>query len=135
MAQIVLGNVSKVFKGEQGEEIVAVKDLSLGIEHGDLLVLLGPSGCGKTTTLRLIAGLEEVSRGTIAIDGQVVNDIPPKDRNIAMVFQNYALYPHMTAFENMALGLKLRKYPKKEIVGRVNEAAEILGLSAYLDRK
>ena len=99
------------------------------------MVLVGPSGCGKSTTLRMIAGLEEITGGTIAIDGRIVNDVPPKDRDIAMVFQNYALYPHMTVYDNMAFGLKLRNLPKAEIDARVQEAAALLGLEAYLDRK
>ena len=110
-------------------------DASLVVEDKELLVLVGPSGCGKTTTLRLIAGLEEPTAGTISINGQVVNDLPPKDRDIAMVFQNYALYPHMSVYENMAFGLKLRHYPKAEIDQRVKDAAQILDLTACLDRK
>jgi multiple sugar transport system ATP-binding protein len=135
MARVVIENVSKIFKGAKGEAIPAVKDASLVVEDKEFLVLVGPSGCGKSTMLRLIAGLEEISQGTIAIDGQVVNDVEPKDRDIAMVFQNYALYPHMTVYENMAYGLKLRKFPKAEIEQRVNAAADILGLRPYLDRK
>src|SRR3989338_4461368 len=131
MAQIRLQGVSKVYKGG----VKAVDNVSLGIENKEFLVLVGPSGCGKSTTLRMIAGLEEISEGRIWIGDRIVNDVPPKDRNIAMVFQNYALYPHMTVFENMAFGLKLRKYPKQEIVSRVHEAAEILGIKQYLDRK
>ena len=131
MAQISLRNVSKFYKG--GSK--AVDNISLGIENKEFLALVGPSGCGKSTTLRMIAGLEEISEGNIWIGDRLVNDVPAKDRNIAMVFQNYALYPHMTVFENMAFGLKLRKYPKAEIVKRVNEAAEILGIKKYLDRK
>ena len=131
MAQISLRNVSKTYKG--GSK--AVDHVSLGIENKEFLVLVGPSGCGKSTTLRMIAGLEDMSEGNIWIGDRLVNDVPAKDRNIAMVFQNYALYPHMTVFENMAFGLRLRKYPKAEIVKRVNEAAEILGIKRYLDRK
>src|SRR5436190_15720113 len=131
MAQISLRNVSKTYKG--GSK--AVDNVSLGVENKEFLVLVGPSGCGKSTTLRMIAGLEEISEGNIWIGDRLVNDVPAKDRNIAMVFQNYALYPHMTVFENMAFGLKLRKYPKAEITKRVNEAAEILGIKRYLDRK
>ena len=123
--------MSKVYKGG----IKAVDDVSIGIENKEFLVLVGPSGCGKSTTLRMIAGLEDISEGKIWIGDRLVNDVPAKDRNIAMVFQNYALYPHMTVFENMAFGLKLRKYPKPEITKRVNEAAEILGIKRYLDRK
>jgi len=132
MAQISLKNVSKVYKGGT---VRAVDNVNLGIENKEFLVLVGPSGCGKSTTLRMIAGLEEVSEGKIWIGNQLVNDVPAKDRNLAMVFQNYALYPHMTVYENMAFGLKLRKYPKVEIERRVMEAAEILGMKKYLTRK
>src|SRR3989344_5361670 len=111
MAQISLKNVSKVYNGN----IRAVDNVNLGVENKEFLVLVGPSGCGKSTTLRMIAGLEEITEGTVWIGDKVVNSVPAKDRNIAMVFQNYALYPHMTAFENMAFGLKLRHYPKTEI--------------------
>ena len=131
MAQVSLVNVRKVYPGN----IVAVHDASLGIERREFMVLVGPSGCGKTTLLRMIAGLEEISGGRIFIGDKVVNDIPPKDRDIAMVFQSYALYPHMTVFQNMAFALKLRKYPKEEIAKRVNEAAEILGIEKLLNRK
>ncbi|OGX08781.1 MAG: glycerol-3-phosphate ABC transporter ATP-binding protein [Omnitrophica WOR_2 bacterium GWA2_47_8] len=131
MAQISLKNVSKLYKGG----VKAVDDVNLGIENKEFLVMVGPSGCGKSTTLRMIAGLEEVSEGRIWIGDQIVNDVPAKDRNIAMVFQNYALYPHMSVFENMAFGLKLRKYPTHEIENRVHEAAEILGIKRYLERK
>ncbi|MCR4337546.1 MAG: ATP-binding cassette domain-containing protein, partial [Candidatus Omnitrophica bacterium] len=131
MAQISLRNVSKIYKSG----ITAVDDVTLGIENKEFLVLVGPSGCGKSTTLRMIAGLEDITQGKIWIGDRLVNDIPAKDRNIAMVFQNYALYPHMSVFENMAFGLKLRKYPKQEIISRVHEAAEILGIKKYLDRK
>ena len=131
MAQVELENVTKVYPGG----IVAVKDASLTIRDEEFLVLVGPSGCGKSTTLRMIAGLEEVTEGTIRIGDRVVNDIPPKDRDIAMVFQNYALYPHMTVYKNLAFGLKLRKYPKEEIDGRVRDAAQILGINDLLDRK
>ncbi len=131
MADVVLKNVSKTF--ENG--ITGVEKLSLHVHDKELVVLVGPSGCGKSTTLRMIAGLEEVSSGEIYIDGLLVNDLPPGNRDIAMVFQNYALYPHMTVFDNMAFGLKLRKYPKREIETRVREAAEILGILALLDRK
>src|SRR5947207_15783316 len=134
MARIVLDKVSKIFKGPKGEEVRAVNNVSLTIEDQEFLVLVGPSGCGKSTTLRMIAGLEEISQGTISIDGRVVNNVEPKDRDIAMVFQNYALYPHMTVYENMAFGLKLRKFPKAETDQRVREAAEILGLTPYFDR-
>jgi multiple sugar transport system ATP-binding protein len=131
MAQVSLKNVSKVFPGN----VYAVKDVNLGIESKEFVVFVGPSGCGKTTTLRIIAGLEKATVGQIYIGDQLVNDIPPKDRDIAMVFQNYALYPHMTVYENMAFGLKLRKYPKAEIETRVQEAAGILGIEKLLHRK
>ena len=108
MAQVSLRNITKVFKGN----VIAVNDVTLGVENREFLVLLGPSGCGKSTTLRIIAGLEEATRGDVYIGNQLVNDTPPKDRNIAMVFQNYALYPHMNVYNNMAFGLKLRKFPK-----------------------
>nr|HQI76005.1 ATP-binding cassette domain-containing protein [Candidatus Latescibacterota bacterium] len=122
MATVVLKNVTKVFD----QKVFAVRDANLEVADKEFVVLVGPSGCGKTTTLRMIAGLEEISSGEIYIDGRLVNDIPPKDRDIAMVFQNYALYPHMTVYENMAFGLKLRKYPRTEIDARVREAAQIL---------
>jgi len=109
--------------------------VNLEIQDKEFLVLVGPSGCGKSTTLRMVAGLEDISRGSISIDGRLVNEVPPKDRDIAMVFQNYALYPHMSVYKNMAYGLKMRGYPKKEIDERVREAAEILGITPYLDRK
>jgi len=132
MAQVSLQDVSKLYRGGS---VKAVDNVSLGIENKEFLVLVGPSGCGKSTTLRMIAGLEEVTEGKIWIGDKFVNDVPAKDRNIAMVFQNYALYPHMSVFENMSFGLKLKKYPKNEIIRRVNEAAEILGIKRYLDRK
>jgi len=116
-------------------EVIAVNDLHLEIPDKEFLVFVGPSGCGKTTSLRLLAGLEEISEGEIRIDDRVVNDVPPKDRDIAMVFQSYALYPHMTVYDNMAFGLKLRKVPKQEIDRRVHEAAKILGIEHLLDRK
>ena len=131
MAEVVLDKVDKVYPGD----VKAVDEFNLGIRDGEFLVLVGPSGCGKSTTLRMIAGLEEISDGTIAIGDRVVNDVPPKDRDIAMVFQNYALYPHMTVRDNMAFGLKLRKFPKKEIDERIEEAAKILHLSELLDRR
>ncbi len=131
MAQISLRNVSKIYKGG----VKAVDKVNLGIENKEFMVLVGPSGCGKSTTLRMIAGLEEISEGKIWIGDRLVNEVPAKDRDIAMVFQNYALYPHMTVFENMAFGLKLRKYPKNEIVRRVNEATEILGIKPLIDRR
>jgi multiple sugar transport system ATP-binding protein len=130
MARVVLKNLTKRFRS-----VVAVEDLSLEIEDKEFLVLVGPSGCGKTTALRCIAGLEEASTGEIYIEDRLVNDVSPKDRDIAMVFQNYALYPHMNVYDNMAFGLKLRKFPRPEIQRRVNEAAGMLGLQALLDRK
>jgi multiple sugar transport system ATP-binding protein len=134
MARVTLERVSKIFSANKGEAIRAVTDISLSVEDKELLTVVGPSGCGKSTTLRLIAGFEEPSSGTISIDGHVVNDVPPKDRDIAMVFQNHALYPHMTAYENMAFGLKLRKVSRPEIERRVKDAAELLGLLSCLDR-
>jgi len=131
MAEIVLEDVSKVY----ADGTTAVSDLSLDIKDQEFIVLVGPSGCGKTTALRMVAGLESITRGTIAIGDQVVNAVPPKERDIAMVFQNYALYPHMSVYDNMAFGLKLRKLPKEEIDRRVRRAAEILGLEEYLQRK
>ena len=131
MAQISLKDISKIYKGD----VKAVDKINLGIENREFMVLVGPSGCGKSTTLRMIAGLEEISEGNIWIGNKLVNNIPAKDRDIAMVFQNYALYPHMTVFENMSFGLKLRRYPKVEIVRRVSEAAEILGIKKMLDRR
>jgi multiple sugar transport system ATP-binding protein len=135
MAQVVLEHLTKVFKGPRGESVRAVDNASLTVADKELLVLVGPSGCGKTTTLRLIAGLEEATAGTVSIDGEVVNAVAPAKRDVAMVFQNYALFPHMSAFENMAFGLKLRKHPKPEIERRVGEAADLLGIRACLDRK
>ena len=135
MARVVIENLYKVFAGAKREEVCAVNNVNLVVEDKEFLVLVGPSGCGKSTTLRMIAGLEEISRGTISIGGRVVNDLPPKDRDIAMVFQNYALYPHMTVYENMAFGLKLRKFPKPKIEELVKEAADILGLGPLLQRK
>ena len=131
MAEVILKNVSKVFPGN----VQAVHKLDLEIKDKEFLVLVGPSGCGKSTTLRMIAGLEDVTEGEIHIGGRFVNPVPPKDRNIAMVFQNYALYPHMSVYDNMAFGLKLRKFPKSEIDARVKEAAEILDIVELLDRK
>jgi len=131
MAEVVLRNVTKVFDGN----VVAVKDASLQVADREFVVLVGPSGCGKSTTLRMIAGLEEITAGEVFIDGRLVNDVPPKNRDIAMVFQNYALYPHMSVYDNMAFGLKLRKYPKAEIDARVHEAAQILDIDNLLDRK
>lgn len=131
MAEVSLENVTKIYPGG----VVAVKDMTLNIEDKSFVVFVGPSGCGKTTTLRMIAGLEEITKGTIKIGNRVVNNIPPKNRDIAMVFQNYALYPHMTVYDNMAFGLKLRKYPKDEIDKRVKEAAKILGIENLLTRR
>ena len=131
MSSVILKNIDKVY--DNGFH--AVKNISIDIQDKEFVVLLGPSGCGKTTTLRMIAGLEEISGGDLYIGETRVNDIPPKDRNIAMVFQNYALYPHMTVFDNMAFGLKLRKMPKTEIQERVNNAARILKIETLLDRK
>ncbi|TNY37485.1 ABC transporter ATP-binding protein [Thermomonospora catenispora] len=131
MAQIVLDGVDKVYSGG----VKAVDGLTLEIRDGEFMVLVGPSGCGKSTALRMIAGLEDISAGTITIGDRVVNDLAPKDRDIAMVFQNYALYPHMTVAQNLAFGLKLRGMPKEERNRRVQEAAKMLGLEQYLDRK
>jgi multiple sugar transport system ATP-binding protein len=131
MAEVLLKNVTKIYDG--GNKVVT--DANFTVKDKEFVVLVGPSGCGKTTTLRMIAGLEEITSGEIYIDGKLVNNLPPKDRDIAMVFQNYALYPHMTVYENMAFGLKLKKVDKKEIESRVKEAARILGLDTYLDRK
>ena len=130
MSTVTLSHVRKVYPNGA----VAVEDFDLAIRDREFLVLVGPSGCGKSTTLRMVAGLEEITSGTIAIDGRVINTLPPKDRDIAMVFQNYALYPHMTVRENMAFGLKLRHTPKAEITKRIEEAAEVLGLQDYLTR-
>ena len=159
MATVQLKNIKKVYPYVSGEDkkrkkkgadepekkkvnlqitdegVVAVQQFSLDIKDKEFIVLVGPSGCGKSTTLRMVAGLEEISDGELVIDGRVVNDIPPKDRDIAMVFQNYALYPHMTVYENMAFSLKLRHVPKDEIDKKVREAAEILDITQYLERK
>lgn len=131
MAQVTITDVVKTYPGN----VTAVKGINLAIKDGEFMVLVGPSGCGKSTTLRMTAGLEEITGGTIAIGDRVVNDVAPKDRDIAMVFQNYALYPHMTVYKNMAFGLKLRKFPKAEIDRRVRDAGEILGITPLLDRK
>lgn len=131
MSAITMNSVGKVYPGGTR----AIHDVDLQINDGEFVVLVGPSGCGKSTLLRMVAGLEEISEGTITIGDQVVNDVPPKDRNIAMVFQNYALYPHMSVFDNMAFGLKLRKMAKEEINRRVEEAARILEITEFLDRK
>src|SRR5881409_2796521 len=131
MAQVNLRNLVKKFS----EEVVAVNNVNLDIEDKEFVVLVGPSGCGKTTTLRMVAGLEDISAGEIYIGDRLVNDVPPKDRNIAMVFQNYALYPHMTVYKNMAFSLKLRRTPRDEIARRVKTAADILGIGDLLERK
>jgi multiple sugar transport system ATP-binding protein len=130
MASVIYDHVYKRF-----DEVVAVKDLNLSIEDKEFLVLVGPSGCGKSTALRLLAGLEDISEGNLQIGDRVVNDVAPKDRDIAMVFQSYALYPHMSVYDNMAFGLKLRDYPKEDIDKRVQNAAEILGITNLLERK
>ena len=155
MANVTLKNVKKIYPNSEikkkkkkddmpekkvnlqitEEGVVAVQEFNLEIADGEFIVLVGPSGCGKSTTLRMVAGLEEISDGELYIDGNLVNDVAPKDRDIAMVFQNYALYPHMTVKENMAFSLKLKKTPKAEIEAKVAEAAEILGITEYLDRK
>ena len=131
MAQVQLSDVGKVYE----KKVRAVEDFTLDIADGEFIVFVGPSGCGKSTTLRMIAGLEEITEGTISIDGRVVNNVHPKDRDIAMVFQNYALYPHMTVYKNMAFGLMLRKLPREEIRRRVGEAADMLGIRDLLERK
>lgn len=130
MASVKYEHVYKRF-----DDVVAVNDLNLEIEDKEFLVLVGPSGCGKSTALRLLAGLEDITEGTLVIGDRVVNDVAPKDRDIAMVFQSYALYPHMSVYDNMAFGLKLRNYPKDQIAERVNNAAEILGIVSLLERK
>ena len=153
MAEVILKNIKKVYpnsepkkkskdSGEKkhnlqitDEGVVAVQEFNLDIADREFIVLVGPSGCGKSTTLRMVAGLEEISAGELYIDGKLMNDVAPKDRDIAMVFQNYALYPHMTVYENMAFSLKLKKVPKYEIDRKVREAAEILDITQYLDRK
>ena len=131
MASVKLTNVKKIY----GKNTVAVQDFNLEIADKEFVVFVGPSGCGKSTTLRMIAGLEDISEGTVEIDGVVVNDLQPRDRDIAMVFQNYALYPHLTVFENMAFSLRLKKTPQKEVYNKVKEAAEVLGITEYLTRK
>ncbi|MBI3029080.1 MAG: sn-glycerol-3-phosphate ABC transporter ATP-binding protein UgpC [Candidatus Rokubacteria bacterium] len=130
MAQVVLKDLNKKF-----DEVYAVKDVNLHIRDKEFMVLVGPSGCGKSTTLRMVAGLEEITSGEVHIGERLVNDLPPKDRDIAMVFQNYALYPHMTVYDNMAFGLKMRKFPKSEIETRVKDAATLLGIQDLLKRK
>ena len=136
MAKVSVKNVYKIYPGEKKTgDVTAVDDVSLEIADREFVVLVGPSGCGKSTTLRMIAGLEEISKGDVFIGDRRVNDVPPKDRDIAMVFQNYALYPHMTVYDNLAFGLKLRKFPKAEIRKRVTDAAAILGIEELLERK
>ena len=131
MASVKLTNVKKIY----GKDTVAVQDFNLDIADKEFIVFVGPSGCGKSTTLRMIAGLEDISEGTVEIDGVVVNDLQPRDRNIAMVFQNYALYPHLTVFENMAFSLRLKNTPNDIVYDRVTKAAEVLGITEYLTRK
>ena len=128
-------NLNHIYKKYPNASHYAVEDFDLDIKDKEFIVFVGPSGCGKSTTLRMVAGLEDITEGELKIDGEVVNDKAPKDRDIAMVFQNYALYPHMTVYDNMAFGLKLRKYKKDDIDKRVREAAEILGLTEFLQRK
>ena len=131
MANITLKNINKIYKGN----VHAVKDFSMEIEEGEFIVFVGPSGCGKSTTLRMIAGLEEISSGELLINGDIANDLEPKDRNLAMVFQNYALYPYLTVYENIAFGLRLRHFNKKDIDEKVRAAADIFGLGDLLQRK
>ncbi|MGI5935802.1 MAG: ABC transporter ATP-binding protein [Oscillospiraceae bacterium] len=131
MSSVTMKGIYKKYAGG----VTAISDFNLEIEDKEFIILVGPSGCGKSTTLRMIAGLEEITQGELYIDGKLVNDVPPKDRDIAMVFQNYALYPHMTVFENMSFGLKIRRMPKDEIKRRVDEAAKILEIEHLLDRK
>ena len=131
MASVKLTNVKKIY----GKDTVAVQDFNLDIADKEFIVFVGPSGCGKSTTLRMIAGLEDISDGTVEIDGVVVNDLQPRDRNIAMVFQNYALYPHLTVFENMAFSLRLKNTPNEIVYDKVTKAAEVLGITEYLTRK
>src|SRR5436309_15304057 len=130
MARVAMRALNKKY-----DEVHAVKNVNLDIRDKEFVVLVGPSGCGKTTTLRMVAGLESITEGQILIDETVVNELPPMDRDIAMVFQNYALYPHMTVYDNMAFGLKMREFEKPEIARRVKEAAEILGIQELLKRK
>ena len=135
MARVVIENLVKTYPEKNGPGVTAVKGINLTVEDREFMVLVGPSGCGKSTTLRMIAGLEDITSGKISIDTKVVNNVLPKDRDIAMVFQNYALYPHMTVYDNMAFGLKLRKFPKADIDKRVREAALMLGLEELLERR
>ncbi|MDQ0352330.1 ABC-type sugar transport system ATPase subunit [Alkalibacillus filiformis] len=131
MAELKLNNINKYYE----KDVHAVKNFDLDIGDKEFVVFVGPSGCGKSTTLRMIAGLEDITSGDLMIDDRRVNDVPPKNRDIAMVFQNYALYPHMSVYDNIAFGLKLRKFKKEVIKEKVEEAAKILGLEDYLDRK
>ena len=133
MAEVKLVNVCKVYNGKN--KVKAVSDFTMDIKDNEFIVFVGPSGCGKSTTLRMIAGLEEITSGEIYIDDKLVNTLPPKDRDIAMVFQNYALYPHMTVYENMAFGLKMRHVKKNMIDEKIHEAAKLLEIEEYLDRK
>ncbi len=135
MAKVSVQHVFKIYPGDKGKDVTAVEDINLEIADREFVVLVGPSGCGKSTTLRMIAGLEEISKGDVFIGDKRVNDVAPKDRDIAMVFQNYALYPHMSVFDNLAFALKLRKFPKAEIKKRVTDAASILGIESLLERK
>lgn len=127
MAKVELKGIKKVYEGG----VTAVEDCNVVIEDKEFVVLVGPSGCGKSTTLRMVAGLEDITEGELYIDGELMNDVPPKDRNIAMVFQNYALYPHMSVYENMAFGLRIKKVPKDEIDRRVKDAAKILDIEKF----
>ncbi|MBR0406460.1 MAG: ATP-binding cassette domain-containing protein, partial [Clostridia bacterium] len=131
MASVKLTDVKKVYDNK----VTAVHDFNLDIKDKEFVVFVGPSGCGKSTTMRMIAGLEDISGGTVEIDGVVVNDLQPKDRDIAMVFQNYALYPHMTVYDNIAFSLRLKKMPEDEVYEKVTSAAEVLGITEYLTRK
>jgi len=135
MSTILIEKLTKTYQDKSGANVAVVQNIDLEIKDREFMVLVGPSGCGKSTTLRMIAGLEEISGGTVRIDGKAVNNLPPKDRDIAMVFQNYALYPHMSVYENMAFGLRIQKLPSAEIDQRVHEAAGMLGLEGYLDRR
>ena len=135
MGRLLLENVTKSFSGPRRQKIAAVRALNLKAEAGELLAIVGPSGCGKTTTLRLIAGLETPDAGSILLDGKPLAGVPPQDRDVAMVFQDHALFPHLTVFENMALGLRLRKFPRAEIAAQVKAAADVLGLTALLERR
>ena len=133
MADVLLSKVRKNYNPAILKD--TLRNINLDIKDGDFIVFVGPSGCGKSTLLRMIAGLEDITEGDLKIDGKRVNDVPPSERNIGMVFQSYALYPHMTVFENMAFGLKLKHMDKKEIIRRVVQAADVLGLEAFLERK